>query len=148
MNRYLSFVTSLLLFLCCKSINTSNKGENNLINSSTQFSTNNCDSLLAIFPASEKEYLEFYKLTENKNSNEIFLDRYERIKRTAFKDSCGALKNFLFISQFVDGEFAESYYEDATFIIDNNLKKFCDLYNKFGTKELMRFTEEYHDNCQ
>ena len=148
MNRYFSFVASFLLFFGCKSINTKNKGENSFIVSSKQFAPNTCDSLLAIFPASEMEYLEFYNLTENKNSNKIFLDRYERIKRAAYSDSCGTLKNFLFISQFVDGEFAESYYDDATFIIDNNSEKFCELFAKYGLKELSRLKEEFDNNCK
>jgi hypothetical protein len=103
---------------------------------------------LFLFPKSEKEYFEFYDLTNNKNNTELFLNRYDKMKIAAFKDSCGSLKYFLFMSQFVDGEFAESYFDDASFIIDRNTQKFCDLYIKYGSRELKIFSQEYEDDCK
>lgn len=141
-----------IIELSCKSMKSKTVSEDNskevVADISIKKDSHSCDSLLVLFPNSEKEYLEFYNLTYSKATNEIFLNRYERIKRVALKDSCESLKKFLFMSQFVDGEFADSYYEDAVFIIDNNTQKFCDLYTKYGLKELKQFKEEFDDNCK
>lgn len=106
----------------------------------------NCDIIRSLIPRSDQEYLKFYSLTDRDPKK--FEEMVKCINSYAFKDTCGILKLFLFMNQYVDGEFAESYYDDATYIIEHNKAKFCDLFTKYRRMELKNFSEEFNELCK
>ena len=143
MNYYL-FILLIVLFGC----DFNNKNSKVFSKDTQTVNINsNCEKVLSFIPKTSEEYLEFYSLTNFKKSKNEFFTKYELIKKFAYFDSCNILINFLQMSRFIDGEFAETYYVDADYIIENNKLKFCDLY-KNNSLLAEKFKDKYLEICK
>lgn len=52
------------------------------------------------------------------------------------------------MANFVDGEYAEAYYEYIEAIISKNKKCFCRTYLKLNENSKIRLEENYYQNCK
>lgn len=108
------------------------------------------ESILKIIPKSEEEYLIFYSLTSPDTLSKIEILSYYKmidlIYRTAL-NSKEVYKFLLEMSVYVDGEFAESYFEDLENIMNTSVQLFCQAFyesDKIKTKRL----QTYFANCK
>lgn len=75
-------------------------------------------------PISEAEYHKFYNLT-NTISVKIFNTLDRKIYLNAYNNFNNSFKLYLNMSEYVDGEYAESYYDDIDDLIFVNKQIFC-----------------------
>lgn len=108
------------------------------------------DSLIeSLIPLSEREYLELYSLTyPSKKMNDVFLKIDSVIGRSAIENRGNSLKLYLEMSDYVDGEYAESYFEDVDFIINKNKASFCKFYITQNNNKMKRLKGFYEDYCE
>lgn len=100
-----------------------------------------------LIPLSEDEYLELYSLTfPSNNHNKLFQKIDSAIGRSAIENRGNCLALYLKMSEYVDGEYAESYFEDVDFIIGKNKDAFCVIYDKGKMKRLKDFYIDYCKN--
>ena len=105
---------------------------------------NNAELLI---PTSEEEYLYFYSLTNNSEDNKLFLRIDSTISDCVINDKYDCFKKYLYLSEFVDGEYAESYFEDVDFIIYKNKNKFCEMFKNLDKAKTIRLLSYYDDYC-
>ena len=108
------------------------------------------DELLYAIPRSEEEYLTFYSLTYPDMEKPIRDGFYEL--NNAFKEKANARISDFFIaylqlSQFVDGEYADGYFEDVEFVIKNNIDYFCEIYPSLPVNKVKRLQSSYTKHC-
>lgn len=102
-----------------------------------------------LIPSTEKEYLLLYSLTNPDSGTKI--DSYYKLINHFFvssKTDESICKKMLELSKFVDGEFAESYFEEIESIAEKNTKIFCNSYEKADSKKISRLTQIYENNCK
>lgn len=103
----------------------------------------------SLIPLSEEEYLELYSLTHpSKKMNNLFLKIDSVIGKSAIENKGNSFKLYLEMSEYVDGEYAESYFEDLDFIVGNNKKVFCELYKNRENNKMERLKGVYKDYCE
>lgn len=102
------------------------------------------DSLQNAVPRTNEEFLVYYHTsdTENKKTRIYFFKVDTAIAEHAAKNQGDFLRLYLELSSFVDGEYAESYYEDVDSIIEKNKEVFCGIYSKLSTSS-KKYLEEY-----
>jgi len=103
----------------------------------------------SVIPTNHYEYLDYYSYSQgSEDSMFYFFAMDSLVKVNAHSGNEEILFRYLNLASFVDGEYAEGYFEDITFVIDNQKIKFCQLYPKLenGAKEWLE--ELYFENCK
>jgi len=111
------------------------------INCGHVLSTN---ELLNVIPKSNEEYLLLYELTypEQDSSKQIAFNYIDKqMRELALQGNIDVFVAYLNLSPFIDGEYAEGYYDDAEFIIKNNSNLFCDVFETLSKEAIVNFTD-------
>ena len=151
--------------IACSANTSNNKG--NLIQTSqkrdyrliiddviTRFSlgkTVSLDELMNAVPTTKEEFSIYYSYTypdKGKSKSESFYKVDNEIGKNATNNKGGFLKLYLELSSFVDGEYAESYYEDVDFIISKNKEIFCGLYKGLSSSSRKKLEDYYLQYCK
>jgi len=96
-------------------------------------------------PITQDEFLVYYSYTypdKGKAINQSFIKVDNEIGKNAANNQGGFFRLYLELSPFVDGEYAESYFEDVDFIISKNIAKFCEIYSALSDSSKNKL-EEY-----
>lgn len=118
-----------------------------LINSGHELKIN---ELLIVIPKTFDEYLTMYELTypEQDSSKQIAFDYIDKqMHELALQGNIDVMKAYLNLSAFIDGEYAESYYDDAEFVIKKNAKLFCDIFRQLTKEAKANFNEVRSKVC-
>jgi hypothetical protein len=97
--------------------------------------TISADEIENIIPISQEEFSIFYSYTspeEGRNFQNSFDKINALIVYYARNNKNNFLKLYSEVSPFVDGEYAESYYEDIDYIIEENKSAFRAIYKKLS----------------
>ncbi len=111
----------------------------------------NNSELLKLIPETSAEYINYYSCTsptKGENVNDAFIIIDDNIKANATQNVQGFLIKYLELSQFVDGEYAESYFEDIDFIIEGNKNIFCTTYNNLTDISKSKLEDYYNQYCK
>ena len=97
----------------------------------------------------ENEHLFFYSLSYSYSEEDIqMFDTLNRmILDEALFDKGICLKLFSNLAEFVDGEYADYYFDEMYFVASKNAQKFCDLYNNLSKVSIDRLTDVYKEIC-
>ena len=99
-------------------------------------------------PKTEEEYFVFYSYTEKDGRyNEAFYELNNLIFKNAMSNEKGVFRLYLLLSEFVDGEYAESYFEDVEAVIIENMQSFCELFSQLPKKKVKRLLELHDKYC-
>lgn len=106
------------------------------------------EELQKTIPKTEDEFLIFYSFTEkDEAANKAFYALDKLLFENAMKAEPHIFDLYLELSQFVDGEYAESYFEDVEAVIKKNKTKFCEQYSKLPNGKVSRLQEYYEKYC-
>ena len=108
------------------------------------------EELQNAIPTTKEEFLVYYSYT--------YSDKGESINQSFYKIDSEIVKNatnnkgkffilYFELSSFVDGEYAESYYDDVDFIIGKNKKVFCGVYKRLSENSRKKLEEYYSQYC-
>ena len=107
--------------------------------------------IVMTIPKTEKEYLLFYSYTDPDKKETLNKDAYYKLIDLYYKKSSQGneevYKYLLELSMFVDGEFAESYFEDLDFIVSTNKILFCKVYSISEKTKVLRIKDVYKEYC-
>lgn len=130
---------SFLLFIICSCSVLSKrttpdeykKKLDQIINYIIQGKNINTEQIQTAIPKTEGDFSTFYSYTERDGeSNVAFYKLNNLILEHAINKERNVFKSFLLLSEYVDGEYAESYFEDVEALIEKNKELFCELYNE------------------
>ncbi|MEZ4828397.1 MAG: hypothetical protein R3C61_19215 [Bacteroidia bacterium] len=106
------------------------------------------EDIEACIPQTEDEYLFFYSYTDPDSSTQkAFAALNKAIGKGAVELIMNFFPKYLKLSAFVDGEYAESYFEDVDFAIGKNPHVFCELFSSEDSTKMIRLKEFYLDYC-
>ena len=108
----------------------------------------NIDNLHGIIPINSNEYHYYYSLSHPEKD----IDRFDYIDQLIFhnalQDQGNVLKLYLNMSEFVDGEYADSYFGELENVIQNNSYKFCkEIYDSLSGRSRVRLVEFHKKFC-
>ena len=107
--------------------------------------------LIKCIPKTEKQYMSFYSLTYQSKAKVDKKSYYKLIDlfyKSALDGNESVYKFLIEMSKFVDGEFADSYFEDLDFIVAKDKSLFCKLYSIAYPKKIKRLESVYEENCE
>lgn len=106
------------------------------------------DELYKILPTTEGEFNVYFSCDYCHNKNVVkswqILDNV--FQQMALSDSATFLK-YLNIADFVDGYYAEVYFDNLSTIIESNEPLFCDYYFKLSDERKKRLESYYSEFC-
>jgi hypothetical protein len=92
-------------------------------------------------PETSDEYLLFFSFDYQKDNSKAFDDLNNHILQSATNGNKPILKKYLAMSQFVDGYFAESYFDNINGIIKKQKDLFCKSINEMPKGKIKRLSE-------
>ncbi len=108
--------------------------------------------LIDCIPKSDTNFSEFYALTYHEYDTLVNINTYYKLNDTFFKTAESgnnlAYKYLLEMSMFVDGEYAESYYDNIEALISFNKPLFCAVFAKLDPTKTEKLIEYYNDFCK
>ncbi len=100
-------------------------------------------------PKTEEGYFEFMSYTDKgEESKTAFFELNNLILESAMNKEKDIFKSFLLLSEFVDGYFAESYFDDAEAVIEKNPDLFCEIYRQLPKEKVKRLVSFYEQRCK
>lgn len=107
----------------------------------------------SIIPINDNEFEYFYSLSSPEEYTESNLDLYYEIDELmldyANKDKGNCLFLYSNLAEFVDGEYAEYYFEAMEEIAQENIDKFCNvIYNSLSDISKDRLEYIYNKHCK
>ena len=105
-----------------------------------------------IIPETQDEFYKYYDLT-NPNRGEEYHKMYSFLENQIYYKGIVELNNkkiiekVILLAPYVDGEYAESYFDYLDFIVEKNNKIFCKLFKDIAEKE-KRFESYFEEKCQ
>ena len=109
----------------------------------------NTEQIQTAIPKTEGDFSTFYSYTErDEKSNVAFYKLNNLILEHAMNKERNVFKSFLLLSEYVDGEYAEGYFEDVEALIEKNGELFCELYNELPSRKVKRLFDYYNINCK
>jgi hypothetical protein len=119
------------------------------INFLIQGKTLNADMILKAIPQSDEDFSIFYSISDKDEKSKIaFYELNNLIREHAKNKEKNIFKAYLLLSEFVDGEYAEGYFDHAEALIKNNRNIFCDFYLKSPTNKVKRLHKYYTKYCK
>jgi hypothetical protein len=103
--------------------------------------------ILGIMPNTSNEATIFYKQDYDKRTSKAFQTLNKLIAEKASSNG-EILSGYLKLSQFVDGYFAEAYFDRIEAIARNANKLFCEEYDKLDPKSVSRIVIVYNKCCE
>lgn len=102
-------------------------------------------------PISQEEFSIYYSFTypdKGKSINKKFYEIDNQIIENAKKNKAHFLILYLQLSPFVDGEYAEGYYDDIDSIIIKNKSIFCKIYGRLSDDSKIKLKEYKERYCK
>lgn len=111
------------------------------------------DTVEGIYPINEEEYLFFYSLSYPEEYPESNLELYYELDKTmldyAIKDVGNCLFLYSNLAEFVDGEYADFYFEAIKDVVKPNVDKFCSMtYPSLSNYSKERLIDIYKEYCK
>ena len=104
----------------------------------------------SIIARSKEEFSAYYSFSHTHNKKE--LDLYDRsnelIVSMTQEDKGNCFVPYFGLAEFVDGEYAEGFFSDAYFIVEDNTEKFCNIYNELSTRSKEALQDIYDEFCK
>jgi hypothetical protein len=107
------------------------------------------EDLLRAVPTTQAEYLLYYSYTypdKGDTINQAFNKIDSAISKNAANNQNGFFKSYLELAPFVDGAYAESYFDYIIFLIEKNKVEFCQTFKDLSIrskKRLERYEGQY-----
>ena len=104
------------------------------------------DLLVKIIPKTESEYLSYYSLSfpdKQKNVNDAFIKLDDMIFKFACNGNINFFKSYIKMSEFVDGEYAETYFENIEIVISKRKEEFKEIYHSLNAECKKRLRPYY-----
>lgn len=92
-------------------------------------------------PETDKESTIFYSLDQQKENTDAFHILGKKIRELVSAGDKPIFKKYLVMSQFVDGYFAEAYFDDIETIIQKQKELFCKTVNTIPQEKTKRLSE-------
>ncbi|UTA69283.1 hypothetical protein [Emticicia sp. 21SJ11W-3] len=108
------------------------------------------EELVRLIPKTENEFSVYYSLTSpNKEKKwnvifsniEIYIGKRASVSQKAFRAYVG-------LTNFVDGEYAEGYFDRLDFLIGKHTKYFCKIFSSLSSNEKRRLSDLYSQYCK
>lgn len=107
------------------------------------------EEIKSIIPINKREFNTYYNLTYSNQKDLEFFDIIDyKIFEYAKKDRKDVFFMILNMVEYVDGEYAESYFSNIEEIIIVNQKKFCSMYKYLSRYGKERFEYLYNEICR
>lgn len=107
--------------------------------------------LIKCIPKTDKEYMSFYSLTypsKVKVDKKSYYKLIDLFYKRALDGNESVYRSLLEMSKFVDGEFADSYFEDLDFIVAKDKSLFCKVYLIANPEKVKRLESVYGETCK
>ena len=103
----------------------------------------------SLIPTNLEEFNFFYELTYSTDEDwNLFEEINTLIIRNSQFDVGDCIEKYLNLAEFVDGEYAESFYNDIFFIAEKNTYKFCDVYNNLSAISKDNLEDIHNKFCE
>ena len=100
-------------------------------------------------PINDSEFSYFYSLTySSKEESNLFYSLNEIIVEASNEDKSNCLKLFLNLAEFVDGDYAEAYFDDIEYVALNIPEKVSNTYNALSKPSRKRLKIIYNKICK
>lgn len=106
------------------------------------------EDILSVMPDTRGKALIFYSFDYDKSRNKSFQKLNNIIYNTALQGNNRVLSKYLVMSQFVDGYFAEAYFDQIKKLAIDQHDMFCIEYKKLNTEEVSRLENIYKSRCE
>ena len=114
-----------------------------------ELSVNNIDVLEALIPQNSLEFIHFYSLSYPETGDiQLFNKLNLLFFEAALNDMGKFLKLFSNLAEFVDGEYAESFFDEIDLIIERNTTGFCKIFKNLSRKSKLRLIEKEIFYCE
>jgi len=107
-------------------------------------------ALLWIIPLSQTEFSDYYKYTypENKLLQNAFYKTDSLITSKIKRNDSAFYFKYLNMAKFVDGEYAENYYDWVEYLLETDQDDVCNVINRNKLWEAKRLRELLRDKCK
>ncbi|MFW6352166.1 MAG: hypothetical protein ACOC2E_07240 [Bacteroidota bacterium] len=153
--RYITITFTILIFCSCTGLSQSigSNGYNENLQKTIKHLISGdkltIEQIQDAIPKKEDDFFTFYSYTEkDEKSNAAFYRLNSLILKHAMDGENSILKPYLLLSEFVDGEYAESYFEDVEAVIEKNREVFCKLFPQLPKKKVSRLSDLYDKYCK
>jgi hypothetical protein len=107
------------------------------------------EQILISIPRTQEEFGIFYSYTEREEKYNVAFYKLSNITLDQVKKkNKNIFKSYLLLSQFVDGEYAESYFDDIESLIEKDKQLFCEIYSELPKEKLTRLKDYYKMCCK
>lgn len=109
------------------------------------------EELQNVIPITQEEFSIYYSFTDpekGKLINKSFGEMDSKIIENAIKNKGTFMKLYLHLAPFVDGEYAEGYYDDVESIIEMNRSLFCKIYGNLNSDSKIKLKEYKERYCK
>ncbi len=106
----------------------------------------NQEMILSVIPSSMSESKIFYALDYDDRTSSTFRKLVSKMSEYAMSDRT-ILVNYLYVSEYVDGYFAEDYFDDIEKIAIKKQEYFCDTVSLLDKKRTIRLTDIFLKYC-
>lgn len=99
-------------------------------------------------PVSKEEALIYFSSDYSKELSKSFQDLQQKTLKYSIDGNASILRKYLYLSEFVDGYFAESYFDDVEKIAEAQRDLFCKTLSKADKNKIKRLNEISTKYCQ
>jgi hypothetical protein len=99
-----------------------------------------------IIPSSQNEFSDFYSFDSQETSS-TFHKLNELVREYATQRKLNVFTAYVKFAEFVDGEFAEGYFDSLEKVIRKNKKAFCKIQHTLNSKVKARIAENCSIKC-
>lgn len=107
------------------------------------------DVLETLIPQNAPEFIHFYSLSYPETGD---IQLYNKLNLlffdAALNDMGELLKLFSNLAEFVDGEYAESFFDEIDLIIERNTTDFCEIFKDLSRRSKLRLIEKDIFYCE
>jgi hypothetical protein len=102
--------------------------------------------IATVIPATDEEFSKWYELTYDDKGTKYFYRLDDLFYKYALKND-EVLRQYLNLAEFVDGEYAESYFDDISFLVKKRRRQFCSTYKELSSRARERL-HDYQLQCK
>lgn len=103
----------------------------------------------SLIPLSLEEFSFYYDLTYSTEENLNFFDKVDILIIKKAQENIGSsIERYSNLAEFVDGEYAEGFFDDILHIAQKNPEKFCSIYVSLTDVSKYKLEEIYNEVCQ
>ncbi|NQX86670.1 MAG: hypothetical protein HRT67_12335 [Flavobacteriaceae bacterium] len=103
----------------------------------------------SLIPLNLEEFSFYYDLTYSTEENLNFFDKVDMLIIKKTQENIGScIKRYSNLAEFVDGEYAEGFFDDVFHIAQRNSEKFCSIYASLTDVSKYRLESVYNEVCK